>query len=64
MCAPKAPKIEKPKIAPLPTAAPEEPPQPVEIQKESAEKNRRKRNPLRIDLASSGGGSPSSGVNI
>lgn len=64
MCTAKPPKVEKPKIAPLPTAAPEEPPQPVEIQKESAEKNRRKRNPLRIDLASSGGGTPSSGVNI
>lgn len=62
MCIAKSPKIEKPKITPLPTEAPEEPPAPVEVQKESSEKLRRKKNPLRIDLASSS--NPASGVNI
>lgn len=63
LCTAKAPKIEKPKVSPLPTEAPEAPPDPVEIQKDSAEKTRKKRNPLRIDLASSNG-SRSSGVNL
>lgn len=54
------PKIEN-KVAPIATQAPDQAPDPVDIKKDSSEKMRRKRNPLRIDMPSSSAGS---GVNI
>ncbi|WP_417623154.1 hypothetical protein [Parasphingorhabdus sp.] len=50
-------------IVPQPTAAPEKEPDPVEIKKDSQTKVQRKRNPLRIDLAS-GSSTTKTGVNV
>ena len=62
MCS--TPKMPTPKnIVPQAPQMAQEPPKPVEIDKDSTGAAKRKRNPLRIDLASSGGGA-SSGVTI
>jgi hypothetical protein len=42
----------------------EEAPKAVAIEKDGADKTKRKRNPLRIDLAGGGGGGAATGVNI
>lgn len=52
-------------IIPQSTPLPEKAPEPVEIAKESQDKMKRRRNPLRIDLASSApSATPSTGVNV
>ena len=52
-------------VIPQSTSQVEEPPKPVEIAKDGADKVKRRKNPLRIDLASGGGGGGgAAGVNI
>lgn len=52
-------------IIPQPTTMPEKAPEPVEIKKDGQTKMKRRRNPLRIDLASGDtGGTPVTGVNV
>lgn len=67
MCStPKMPAVQQIKnILPQAPSKVEEPPKPVEIAKDGQDKVKRKRNPLRIDLAAGGGGgSAGSGVNL
>lgn len=60
MCStPKMPKVKN--IMPQAPQQVEAPPDPVKIDKEGGDAIKRRRNPLRIDLASS---APSSGVNV
>lgn len=62
MCStPKMPQVKN--VLPQAPARVEEPPKPVEIAKDGKSDVKRKRNPLRIDLASGGGGG-GSGVNV
>lgn len=58
MCSPSTPKVKN--IVPLAPESPEAPPKAVEVEKDNAQRAKRKSNPLRIDLASGGG----SGVNV
>lgn len=58
---PKTPQVKN--IVPQAPTLPETPPDPVKIDKDGQDKIKRKRNPLRIDLASSGGGA-TSGVTV
>lgn len=51
-------------IIPQATPMPDKAPEPVEIKKDGQTKMKRRRNPLRIDLASGTGSSASSGVNV
>lgn len=63
MCStPKIPQVKN--VLPQAPARVEEPPKPVEIAKDGQGAAKRKRNPLRIDLAYGGGGGGSSGVNL
>lgn len=63
MCPPK-PKVTNTKsVIPQAPKMAEEPPEPVKIEKETSERRRRPRNPLRIDMRSSGD-RPRSGVNV
>lgn len=60
MCStPKMPQVKN--IVPQAPQQVEAPPDPVKIDKEGGDAIKRRRNPLRIDLASS---APSSGVNV
>jgi len=60
---PKTPQVKN--VIPTPTAMPEPPPEPVEIKKDGQTKMKRRRNPLRIDLASTAmKAAPSTGVNV
>lgn len=61
MCSTKTPVVKN--IVPTQTSLPEAPPEPVKVDKDGRDKTTRKRNPLRIDLAS-GAGTPASGVTI
>lgn len=64
MCVVAKPKVNQTKqIAPQAPQIAEEPPEPVKIEKEGSERKRRQRNPLRIDMKSSGE-RPRSGVNV
>ena len=56
------PKIET-SIAPTPTDLPDKPPEALGVKPES-DASRKRKNPLRIDLASSGTPAPASGVNV
>lgn len=62
MCAPKTPQVKN--ILPSQPMQVAEAPKPVAVEKDGADKTKRKRNPLRIDLAGGGGGSATTGVNI
>jgi len=64
MCIPKKPKMPEQPVPVAPPPQPEKPPEPVAIKKQSHTKIKRKRNPLRIDLAQKAAGSSNSGVNI
>ncbi len=59
MCVPKQEKVAN--IVTKPNEAPEKAPEPVAINTDAADKKRKGRSSLRIDLASGG---PASGVNI
>lgn len=61
MCSPKTPVVKN--IVPTAPSQPEAAPEPVKIDKDGQDKAKRKRNPLRIDLASGGSG-VSSGVTV
>lgn len=63
MCStPKMPQVKN--IVPQAPQQVEAPPDPVKIDKEGGDAIKRRRNPLRIDLASSPSSAPSSGVNV
>jgi len=62
MCMFKKPKVQEPPVVAKAPDAPEKPPEPVEIKKDSTKRLRRK-NPLRIDKGS-GGGTPASGATV
>lgn len=66
MCGFSKPKTPKavPSIVPKAPEQPEKAPEPVEIKKDGQTKLKRKRNPLRIDLATQQIGSANTGVNI
>lgn len=52
------------KIIPQSTPLPEKAPEPVEIKKDNDGKAKRKRNPLRIDLAQQTAAAANTGVNV
>jgi hypothetical protein len=51
-------------IVSQPTALPEKAPEPVEIKKDKAPRENRRRNPLRIELAQQAAASANTGVNV
>ena len=51
-------------VVPQATAQPDKAPEPLKVGADATDKAKRKRNPLRIDLATSGGGGVTSGVTV
>jgi hypothetical protein len=65
MCVFGSPKTQPVKnIIPQSTPLPEKAPDPVEIKKDGQTKTNKKRNPLRIDLATQTAASANTGVNV